>query len=267
MSNDRSVNQSYISPKLSLSSNLNKQTKEHYKKLYQKLPNMEVEQLMITGVELQLEKLHTIKVLCFIRSTIKEPIRIKRRNIILFDVNLDPFAEKDEAFKNLGTLLPNTAKPFMIEFSNEHLKQWNINNLSSWSLDFKENSRHRIDFSSFNENKLSPATRSWLQELCKRKPLKRNELSFMGFSASLDESNNLAIHLLIRNGTDESLKIKQLPLNFYDATEELVATADFSLNNFTVHANTSKPVALIFPANNIIKDHLDLSNWSIASRN
>lgn len=168
MSNDNSVILPAISPKLFLSSTLNEKTKEHYKQLYKKLPMMQDEQLMITGVELKIEKTHTLKVLCFIRSTLKRPIRINTRKIILFDENSEFFAKKDEGFNSLGRLLPNTAKPFMIEFSKEHLKQLNINNLGSWSIDFEENKKQRIDFSSLDENKLSHSTKSWLEELSKK---------------------------------------------------------------------------------------------------
>lgn len=260
---DKKNYQPAISTQFSLPKNLTQNERTHYEKIHKELPKMEENHLTITGVELKTSNLHTIKVAVFIRSTLKKEITMKPTKIVLLDANLVPFAEKDESFTNLGTVPPNTSKLFTIEFSKEHLKQSDINQLNHWSLAFNENIKHRIDYSGFDVTELSTQTKTWLKELAHKEPLKNNELSFMPFSAKLDKSSNLLVYLLIRNGTHDNLDIKQLPLKFYDATEELIATGLFTFEEMTVLANTSKPIAFVFPLDNIKKDHLDLSSWSL----
>lgn len=261
MSNNKPLYQANLSTQLALPADLSQSRREHYKRLHQDLPKMSKNQLNITGVELKANKLHTIKITAFIRSTIEKPVALRPTRILLLDKNLEPFAETVATLSNLGTLFPNTSKLFSIQFVKEDFIQFNLEQLDYWSVAFKENSKHRIDFSDFDAHKLSESTKIWLTEFSQNEPLAKNELSFLGFSAELDESNNLLVHLLIRNGTHDDLKIKQLPLKFHDATKEIVAKGIFTFEGLIVQAKTSRPIALVFPASTIKKDHLDLSKW------
>lgn len=255
-------NKNYISTQLSLSSYLNKEERKYYEKLHQTLPKMEKNQVNIVGIDIKKDNPNRIVVTAFVRSTVEKPINIKPKSIILLDKNLEIFAKKKEDFTNMGTMFPNTSKPLVIEFLKDHLELVDLNQLTSWSLAFKKNVEHRIDFSDLDKE-VSETTKVKLNELAQKESLEENELSLMGFSAKRDESNNLLLILLIRNGTKKNLKIKQLPLKFYDATGELSAQGTFKIEDMIVLANTSKPITLVFPFSSIIKKDLDLSEWSV----
>ncbi len=267
MSNKGSQNNANILTQLSLPAHFNEDERNHFEQLHQNLPPMGENELNIIGIELVVTDAQTIEVMTFIRSTLETPLLLESTPITLLDKNLQPFAEKEANFDKLGTLSPKTTKIFKFEFSKNDIIQTkpDYGMLKNWSIAFKQNikSQHYVDFSDLNEDEISDATKDWLNEIDQKAPLEENELSFMGFSAKQDEENRLFVNLLIRNGTKDNLDIKQLPLKFYDATGDLAAKGTFKIDNVTVLANTSKPIALVFPTSSILKKDLDLSKWKI----
>lgn len=74
---------------------------------------------------------------------------------------------------------------------------------------------------------------------------------------------SLAVTVLIRNGSDQDITMKQISLGVKDASDEEIAQGSFKLDTFTVKSNTSKPWTFIFPSTMVIEKELDLSKWSV----
>ncbi len=76
----------------------------------------------------------------------------------------------------------------------------------------------------------------------------------MGLEAALQENGSLAVTVLIRNGSkSKSINIEQLPLVVEDADGDQVCQGGFTLNDFEVKANTTKPWTFIFPEPLVVK--------------
>lgn len=269
MSNKHKKNKNKLSTQLVFPADFNQTEQMYFQKLHQELSPMGENELNITGVKLTITDTQSIKVMAFIRSTLEKPLLIEAAQITLLDKNLQPFAEKNKVFTTIDTLIPKTAHIITIEFSKSEIfaEKPDFELLESWSIAFKQDiqSQHSIDFSDLDEDKISAETKDWLNKMNQKTPLGENELSFMGFSAKQDKENRLLVNLLIRNGTKDNLTIKQLPLKFYDASGDLAAKGTFKMDNVTVRANTSKPLALVFPVSSILKEKLDLSSWKLVS--
>lgn len=125
------------------------------------------------------------------------------------------------------------------------------------------NNEHRLDLSEIDSQNISKEVEKRLEKIVVQKNLAENELSLMGLAAKKKDGNELEITLLLSNGTNQNLEIKQLPLNFYDATGDIVAQGTFQLAGFKIYANTSKPMSLVFPKKGILTDKIDLSKWSV----
>ena len=249
--------------KLIFPNHMNKNQKKHFKKLHDDLPTMAKNQLNLTAAEINFENSDIIEVTAFVNSTVEKKITLKPANILLIDKNAKVISQKKTDFTDLNPLMPNSSQLYTFKFPNNNVQTLNLEQAQNWSLAFESNLKHRVDYSDLDESKISQSTKDHLNQIIEKMPLDDNELSFLGFSAKTDDKHNLHVHLLVRNGTEDNLDIKQLPLKFYDASEELVAKGTFKINNFTVLANTSKPLSIVFPAKVIVKDQLDLSSWSI----
>lgn len=249
--------------KLLFSSQMDKKQKEYYQKLHDNLPRMKSNQLNLTAAEIEITDSSNIKVHAFVRSTVEKSIDLQTTKLFLVDQDSKIISEKTESFIGLDTIQPYTSQLFIIEFINANIESLNPDEMKNWALAFESNLKHHIDYSDLDESKISESTKKTLHEIIEQTPLNENELSFMGFDATVDDEKNIHVNLLIRNGTKDNLDIKQLPLKFYDASGDLTAQGTFKINHVTVLANTSKPITLVFPSSSVLKEKIDLSNWSI----
>lgn len=260
---NKNNNKNNISTKLSLPSHFDKNDKKYYKDLHSRLPEMKKNQLSIQGVNMEVDSSRKIIVTVFISSTVEKPISLKPSNIILLDERLEVLASTQEDFIGFERLLPNTSRPWIIEFRKDDLNDWDKDRLKKWSVVFEDNLKHRLDLSDMDERKISKDSMDKLNKIIEEDPVEDNELKLVGLLAKFDKEKNLVVTLLIRNGTNKDLEIKQLPLKFYDGLGELSAEGTFKLRDLVVLGNTSKPISLVFPYSNIIKKDMELSKWSI----
>jgi len=129
------------------------------------------------------------------------------------------------------------------------------------------NKEHQLDLSGMQEDAISEESKARIEEIIQQASIGTNEMSLIGLSAKRNAEDGLEVTLLVSNGTRDDLEIKQLPLNFYDATEELAAQGTFQFAGYKVYANTSKPLTIVFPQSGIMKEAMDLTNWTIQKAN
>ncbi len=235
-----------------------------YKRLHGQLPQVKKNTFTIYGAELKIINKKTIVVTAFVRNTIEQSLDLHPADLVLLDRNSQPFAKRKVDFTGLGALPPNTARPWRIEFPKESWLQEDMENLSRpWSLAFEKNLIHRVDYSGLDDTLLTEEIKQELDKFSEEAPLEDNAFSLLGLFAKLDAEENLVITLLLRNSTNRDLRVRQLPLKFYDAQGDLSAQGVFQFDELTIYPNTSKPVTLIFPESSILKNEMDLSKWSI----
>ncbi|WP_217586209.1 accessory Sec system S-layer assembly protein [Lentibacillus saliphilus] len=229
-----------------------------------KSPSMKKDQLSIYGIELSKQSDSSFIASALIRSTIHKPVRLKSSPIVLLGAEGRAIARTVVDFTELGVLRPNTSRPWQFEFPKASILVPGTPDLQNWSLAFEKDTEHKLDMEDMERAGISEVSRAKLRKIVEQAPLlDRNELSFMGLGIKRNESGGLTSTILIRNGTMQDLQITQVPLVVHDATGDIVARGTFELSDFNIKANTSKPVTLVFPKSGIVKEHIDLSMWSI----
>jgi len=125
------------------------------------------------------------------------------------------------------------------------------------------NEEHLLELSRTQEDAISEESKTKIEEIIQNASIGTDEMSLIGLSAKRNVDDGLEITLLVSNGTRDHLEIKKLPLNFYDAAEDLSAQGTFQFSDYVVYANTSKPLTIIFPKAGIIKESMDLTTWTV----
>lgn len=226
-------------------------------------PKLEESQLSIYGMEI-FEKKDGLEVTGLIRSTIQQPIELKPMTIILFDQDEEVIGRKVFDFSKLGVIPKNSAIPWKFHFTVKDLLQQVELPIENWSLAFQIEDKHRLELEESWEKSIGQSMKDSLQKIVdEAEPLKEGEVNFLGISASEKENNDLSITVLIRNGSENDIRFKQLPLAVRDASGEDVARGNFKLKDFSVSANTSKPWTFIFPASTLLTDSFDFSKWTV----
>lgn len=227
-------------------------------------PRLQVNQLSIYGMELMFAEDGGLLATGLIRSTVtkniefKEPIRI----ILLGEENT-VLAYKLFDLRTFGVLSPNTARPWTFRFLEDDL-QTDLEQIpKKWELVFHLRSKHRLDLEPSWEKAIGDRQRQLLEKVVhEAPPLKNNEINLLGVSLNVQENGDVAATVLIRNGRFEDLVIEKIPISIIDPkTNEEITRASFTLGQFIVKANTSKPWTFIFPKEKIKKDPQQLEIW------
>ncbi|MEQ6391130.1 accessory Sec system S-layer assembly protein [Bacillaceae bacterium S4-13-58] len=223
-------------------------------------------QLSLSGINMDKQAGGYVFV-AFIRQTLSKDIQLKEMPILLLGPNQEKLARKVFDLSQAGVIPSKTSRPWQFAFqpkdffTNEEIPR------EGWSLAFEikpTSRRHELDLAdSWKQSLAEDAIESLEKVIANAAPLKPGEVNFMGINARIQGSGDLAVTVLIRNGTDKNIQFQQLPLKVEDASGEVIAEGSFKFDSFEVKANTSKPWTFIFPKSMVKNDVINLSKWRV----
>lgn len=224
------------------------------------LPN----QISLSGINLQESKDGTYQVTAFIRNSLNKGITLRETTLVLLDNTDKVLGRKTVDLSEAGTIPAESSRPWNFLFTEKDLFTTELPE-EGWKLAFqlKPSSRkHTLELEDSWDQTLADKDKQKLQEMVEKlDPPKTGEVNFMGLQSSQKENGNLHVTMLIRNGNGKNIKLEQIPLQVEDASGQIVAKGGFTLENFEVKANTSKPWTFIFPKDLVQGEDIDLSRW------
>ncbi len=266
MSNKKSTKEKGIKTILSYHPDWDLSAQEKYVFQYnhQKLPLLQPNQLQVNGINLY-EYEDGFVVTAFLRSSLPQAISFEVIDLVLVDTDNKPLARKSFEMDLFGELPSKACRPWRFLFENEHKLVEKLPK-KGWQLVFelkkKTSDSLPLDLEDSWKESLNEEQLAHLENIVKNlPPLKDGEVNFMGLEANILEGKGLATTLLIRNASNRSILIENLPLVFEDASGEIVAQAGFGLNDLEIKSQTCKPWTFVFPESMITKENVDLSNW------
>lgn len=244
---------------------LNNQEKYVYMYKHQQLPLLKENQISISGIK-KIDFEEGFLVIAFLRNTLAKAIRLEEVGILILDGNGKAVARKKFELDGLGELPAMSCRPWRFLFSNDD-KLMDTTIDENWSIAFEvpgKSTPHQLDLEDTWKSQLTEKMVKNLEELLgKLPPLSNNEISFTGIEARLLEDGRLSVTLFIRNGSNKDIQLQKLPLIVEDKNGTKVAQGNFTLENFSVKANTSKPWTFIFPETLVQEKNPDLTTWKV----
>ncbi|SEH44233.1 accessory Sec system S-layer assembly protein [Halobacillus karajensis] len=235
-----------------------------YRFLNQELPPLRPNQVSVYGVEVK-EKDGGLIVDAFVRNSLRKGIKMKTASILILDKQGETIARKTFDLTKVGTIPGGASRPWTFLFppssvfhdaGNLPVHGWRL------ALELKQTTEHTLDLDERWKEALTIEDFTKLKKLVSPlSPPKNGEVNFFSLYASQSDQGDLHVNLLIRNGSNKDLTLRNLPLRVEDATEEVIAEGGFQLNSLLVKAHTSKPWAFVFPADTLAKTEIDLSKW------
>ncbi|QSB49416.1 accessory Sec system S-layer assembly protein [Parageobacillus toebii] len=256
-----------VKTELSFHPSWNVSVEERY--YYQFLNNeqrpLKENQISLSGIDIK-QVPQGYVVTAFVRNSLSRPIKFEPTPLVLLGPNNEVLARKVFDLSELGEIPPRSSRPWKFLFEQETIRA-SETPLVDWKLAFElpKQKRHSLDLEESWEKSLAAEDKEKLQSLVQSiQPPKPGEVNFMGLQIRQTEQGDLHVTLLIRNGSDKNIHIQQLPLQVHDASGDIVASGAFSLDNFEVKANTSKPWTFIFPKSLVTKENPDFRSWKVS---
>lgn len=236
-----------------------------YRFLNNELQPLKPDEISLSGIEMI--KTET-EVICsvFVRSSINQAIEIGTTTLLLVGEN-EVYGRKEFDLTQVGHLPARSSRPFQFIFKQEDLYR-PIKDIKTdvWGLAFELQSErnHTLDLAESWKKTLAEEDKEQLRRMVESiAPPKPGEIQFVGLQSKFRDEGKLQISLLIQNGSDQNIKLQQLPLVVEDASGEIVAQGGFVLDELEIKPNTSKPWNFVFPTSLLTKDpsEIDLSTW------
>ncbi|MBB5173787.1 accessory Sec system S-layer assembly protein [Texcoconibacillus texcoconensis] len=228
-------------------------------------PHLKPNQLSLAGIQSE-ETEDSFQFTVFIRQSLSKTIRLWDATIVLLGENDEVLGRKNFDLTDLGELPPTSSRPWTFEFKKDELFSTEVPS-EGWKLAFQKtpsSRKHSLDLADSWEKSLATKDLDKLKEMVEgMEPPKPGELNFLGLKAKFQEEGSLHITLLIRNGSQKTVNLEQVPLLVEDASGEVIAKGGFKLEEFSIKGNTSKPWTFVFPAELIQKQDPDLSTWKV----
>ncbi|MDQ0298184.1 accessory Sec system S-layer assembly protein [Salibacterium salarium] len=243
---------------------ISKEDQYSFQFLNMECPPLKPNQISLSGISLQHEEAGQYQITAFIRSSLNKTIKLHETTLVLLDSSDNVIGRKTMDLEEAGDIPPRSSRPWNFHFTDQDLFTKDIPE-EGWKLAFqlKPSSRkHSLDLQNSWEQSLAEKDKNQLQEMVEKlDPPKSGEVNFMGLKAVHKEEGDLHVTLLVRNGSAKSINLEQIPLQVEDANGEVIAKGGFTLKDFGVKANTSKPWTFIFPKEMVTDGDLDLSSW------
>lgn len=252
-----------VQPELSIHPDWNVPNEQMY--VYRFLNNqcepLKANQISLSGIDWEFNQRGQLEVTGFIRNSINKPIVFPNLTILMLSEEDELLARQEFDMRPLGEMPALTSRPWKFAFNPANLAKMELPK-ENWRLAFELKRKHELELDESWEKAMPEENLEKLREaFSKMSPPKQGEINFMGLQAQFTPESDLAVSVLIRNGTQKNVKLEKLPLVVEDATSEVIAEGGFRLDNLTVSANTSKPWTFIFPQAIIQKPEADLTSW------
>jgi accessory Sec system S-layer assembly protein len=254
----------HVHTSLSFHPNAKIGTEERYyfQFLNNELPPLKPNQISLSGIEIK-QEVGMWHVVAFVRNGLEKAVRFEDLPLVLVGPDGKTLGRKVFPLSDLGEIPAESSRPWIFVFQQTDLEVTEIPN-EGWTLSFETKPKHQLDLEESWEKNLSPQDKEGLLRLVySLEPPKLGEINITGINAEQFENGDLHVTILIRNGHPHDIQIESLILYLEDASGEVVAKGGFKLNPLNVKADTSKPWALIFSKNFVVKDSVDLSTWKV----
>jgi accessory Sec system S-layer assembly protein len=231
------------------------------------LPPLKEGQVAITGFNFHITE-EGLVAFGFIRNGLNRPIRFENIPLLFLGEEDVLVARKEFDLSEAGEIPPHSDRPWSFLFE-DHVVTGKEVSLRKWKLAFEIRRQPQyvpvtLDMDeAWREQIAEEAVRQLEAKLQSLPSLQPGEFNISGIEAKKMENGDINVLVFLRNGTNQSLNVNQIPLVLMDAEGEEVASGLFKTENLEVRPGTAKPWRFIFPAGLIVKPEADLSRWSI----
>ncbi|QFF97995.1 SLAP domain-containing protein [Psychrobacillus glaciei] len=248
--------------------NLNEKERYAFQAAHNKLKGLIPNQISIHGVKLHKTNDGFIMT-AIIRQSLQKNLALADIRLIVRDTDGKDIAKKDFNMEYYGELASLRARPWMFEFDNEFLlvSHDEIMDQMEFEVVFEYEQESISHFSLQLDEKWSQELTDEQKDSLKKtldslNPLAVNDISISTINLT-EQENGVTIDFLIRNSFNKGVTLNNIPLQLFDAAEDMVAQYDFLLEQFDISPNYGRPVSLFFPKEIFKKENPDWTKWKI----
>jgi SLAP domain-containing protein len=201
----------------------------------------------------------------YFRNGFTNKINFEYVPLIIINSKGEVLANKTFDLREMGDIPPFSARPWKVYFDKSEI---DMNKFSPedckviFDSKIKAVNYANIELEPFDEpvRELRPVFEAFLNTL---PSIEKGKLSFSTFKIELSDEGQIIVTLLVRNASDKTIKLEEIPVILKDENNNIAASGRFVLNNFQVSAMKAKPFALAFDTELNLNESTPFDKWSV----
>ncbi|WP_048341055.1 SLAP domain-containing protein [Clostridium sp. K25] len=212
----------------------------------------------------------TLEASIFFRNGLNTHINFDIVPLKLIDGNENVIATQVFKLSDVGDIPPFSVRPYKIYFNKEHIKTGN-SITQDWKVIFDTNIKAvntvKVEYEDMPED-LSEDERRFFQNYLSSLPiLEKGQVDLKCYDIRIKENNMIKVTILIRNGADKAVKLKELPITIYDKDKNVIYSSVFAFEDLNVNGLKAKLCNFIVDCSKINLSEFNLENLSAEFKN
>ncbi|GAB6179337.1 hypothetical protein JCM14036_06560 [Desulfotomaculum defluvii] len=202
----------------------------------------------------------------YIRNYLDRPILIGNVTIKIVNDRGNVLASQEFRLVEIGQIPNRSVRPWDVQFRNENVFEEDIMK-QNWKLVVEDNMGGKVYFPVISDTKPEPLNNEEIQKLkdfLKTDiPLEEDELRVIPYEIKAKDNGDLLVTLLIRSNTKKSLLWNAFGITVFNAKGQAIAKGYFDIGHNIIEAGFFFLRTFTFPADTVIINNADLSDWTI----
>lgn len=202
----------------------------------------------------------------FIRNGLQKPINFENVPFLIVDKDNQVLGSKIFNLREVGEIPPCSVRPWKIFFdkSEINLEEKNLKELKIvFDTRIKAEKTVKIQFENLPEGIQGEPRRKFEKFLENLPLLREGQVSMSTYDVTRNNDDSISTTIIIRNGSNNEIKVEKVPLTIIDANDNTVAAGLFYLDNVTISPRKAKVYNFSFSKEEIMIEDLDLSSWKV----
>ncbi|WPC42262.1 SLAP domain-containing protein [Clostridium sp. JS66] len=229
------------------------------------LPPIKEGQLNISGIYAY-DLGEKLEVKAYIRNGYSKEISLDNIPLVIYNSKNEMLAYQVFNLNSLGAIPSKGARPVKVYFEKKNVYVESIP-VDDWSIGFDTKvetaKRVKIDYEKLPRN-IEVEDKLVFDNFLRGLPdVNEGEFIISTFSVGIQKDGTIIVTVVMRNGNDKAIGLKEIPISLKDANGNVVKSNLFKLENFEVGAFKARIFNFAFPTNFKLEKDVALDDWKV----
>ncbi|WP_051542164.1 SLAP domain-containing protein [Clostridium lundense] len=207
-----------------------------------------------------------LEVKIYIVNGLEKPINFEEVPLYIINSKGEQLAYQVFDFSKIGDIPPRSARPWKVYFDKENLFVKEIPQ-DDWTVVVNNNAKavrySKIELEKIPDGMDEEEISTFNEFMGSLPKLEYGQVSVSLFTVTQYKNNNLLMTLLVRNATNESIRLEKIPVTIKTADGKTVLSGIFDLEDFEIGSHKARILSLVFEKELLLEEEIDLTTCSV----
>lgn len=202
----------------------------------------------------------------YFRNGFTNKVNFEYVPLVMINSKDEVLAKKTFDLREMGDIPACGARPWKISFPKSEIDMSKFSSMDCkviFDAKIKAVNYAQIELELLDES--MQELKSLFENFLKDLPgIQNGNVSLSTFNIALSNEGKIMVTLMVRNASDKTVKIEEIPITLRDENNNVAASGRFNLNDFEVPSMKAKICTLAFDTELSLNETISLDKWNVA---